>query len=389
MIDSSRSVHTAAFVRTDPTDGPARRLHHGTLTAAIGRGNRVKRREASRALALGLGGAFLRSAAVALPGIGTVAAQSRRALDLQLLGFALGIHVPAIAASMSILPAMPGYAVPKTARLSEIRTVTQTMIGGNADIGESDPPTVLSAVEAGARLKIVGKPYDSTSLVFVVNGDRVQSLADLARPETRVAIGARGDITHVILAAPLLKRGIGIEKMTLLELPGSGTRLSALLSGRIDAGSLHFDQVDSIMGKGNFRTLIEPWKEFAGWTNEVWVVRADWLGKPENERALTDFLKAQIIAFRRANTDFDWYLEGFRRFATLKDADKTTAATLRPVWEKLRSEIRAWPQDGNFSVAAIQAMLPACRAADAIRGTVRIEEIVETRCLQQALKEIG
>ena len=189
--------------------------------------------------------------------------------------------------------------------------------------------------------------------MFVVNGDRVKTLADLAKPDTRVAIGARGDITHVILVAPLLKRGIGLEKMTILELPGSGTRLSALLSGRIDAGSLHFDQVESIMGKGNFQILIEPWKEFTGWTNEVWVVRTEWLRKPENERALTDFLKANLIAFRRANADFDWYLDSFRKYVTLKDADKMTAATLRPIWEKLRNEVRAWPNDGNFSVAAI------------------------------------
>jgi len=349
----------------------------------------MKRRDASRALALGLGGAMLRSTAVALPGIGTALGQPRRALDLQLLGFALGIHVPATAAFMSILPAMPGYAEPKTARLSEIRMVTQTMIGGSADIGESDPPTVLSAAEAGAQFKIVGKPYDSTSLVFVVNGDRVKTLADLAKPETKVAIGARGDITHVILVAPLLKRGLDLSKMTILELPGSGTRLSALLSGRIDAGSLHFDQVESIMGKGNFQVLIEPWKEFTGWTNEVWVVRNDWLAKPGNERVLTDFLKTNLIAFRRANADFDWYLDSFRKYVTLKDADKMSAATLRPIWEKLKNEVRAWPADGNFSVAGIQAMLAACKAADAIRGTVKVEELVDTRYMQQALKELG
>jgi NitT/TauT family transport system substrate-binding protein len=294
-----------------------------------------------------------------------------------------------MAAINSILPSMAGYAESKTARLSEIRVVTQTMIGGTADIGESDPPTVLSAAEAGAPIKIVGKPYDSTSLVFVVNADRVKTIADLAKPETKVAIGARGDITHVILVAPLLKRGIGVDKMTIVELPGSGTRLSALLSNRIDAGSLHFDQVESIMGKGNFKVLIEPWKEFTGWTNEVWIVRNDWLAKPGNDRALIDFLKANLTAFRRANGDFDWYLESFRKYVTLKDADKTSAETLRPIWEKLRNEVRAWPADGNFSVGAVQAMLPACKAADAIRGTVKIEDVVDTRYMQQALKELG
>jgi len=349
----------------------------------------MKRRELCKAISAGLGGAVLPGAAIVLPTIGSAMAQQRRMLELQLLGFALGIHVPAMAAALSILPAMPGYAEPKTTRLSEIRMVTQTMIGGSADIGESDPPTVLSAVEAGARFKIVGKPYDSTSLVFVVNADRVKTFADLAQPDTRVAIGARGDITHVILTAPLLKRGIAIDRMTILELPGSGTRLSALLSGRIDAGSLHFDQVETIMGKGNFRILIEPGKEFSGWTNEVWLVRTDWLGKPDNERALVDFLKANILAFRRASTDFDWYLASFRKYVTLKDADKMSSDTLRPIWEKLRSEIRAWPDDGNFSVAAIQAMVPACKAADAIRGTVKVDDVVETRYWRQALKELG
>jgi NitT/TauT family transport system substrate-binding protein len=341
----------------------------------------MKRRDVNKAVGLGMLATLLRGA----PAL----AQQRRVLEVQLLGFALGIHVPATAAMMSILPSIAGYGEPKTTRLSEIRMVTQAMIGGTADIGESDPPTVLAAAEAGAQFKIVGKPYDSTSLVFVVNADRVKTLADLAKPETRVAIGARGDITHVILTAALLKRGFMLDKMTILELPGSGTRLSALLSNRIDAGSLHFDQVESIMSKGRFAVVTEPWKEFTGWTNEVWVVRTEWLARPGNERALIDFLKANLIALRRANTDFDWYLHNFRKYVTLKDADKTSAEMLRPIWEKLRGEVKAWPVDGNFTVAAIQAMVPACKAADAIRGTVNVAEVVDTRYMQQALKELG
>ena len=67
--------------------------------------------------------------------------------------------------------------------------------------------------------------------------------------------------------------------------------------------------IDAIAKQGNFKTLIEPWKEFQSWVNEVWVVRADWLNKPENERALVDFLKAQLLAFRKANSDFDVLLK--------------------------------------------------------------------------------
>jgi ABC-type nitrate/sulfonate/bicarbonate transport system substrate-binding protein len=263
------------------------------------------------------------------------------------------------------------------------------MVGGASDIGESDPPTVLAAIEAGAPLKIVGKPYNSSSLTLVVNADKVKTFADLAKPETRVAIGGKGDITHVMLVAPLIKHGVKFDKLTILELPGSGVRVNGMIAGRIDAGNLHFDQMAAIAGKGNFKALVEPWKEFSTWTNEVWVVRADWLKKPENERALVDFLKATVVAYRRANTDFDWYLDSFRKYATIPNADKMTAEKLRPIWQKLKDEVNAWPSDGAFGVKDIADMIPACKGADAIRGTVKAEDVVEAKYMAQAVKELG
>ena len=163
-----------------------------------------------------------------------------------------------------------------------------------------------------------------------------------------------------------------------------------MLSGKIEAGSLHFDQVEAIASKGNFKTMIEPWKELPGWANEVWVVRADWLRKPENEKALVDFLKANLMAYRKANSDFDWYLERFRKYVTLPNADKMTAETLRPIWQKLKDEVKAWPADGgSFGVKQFQDLLPAYKGADAIRGTVKLDEVVVPKYLQQALKELG
>jgi NitT/TauT family transport system substrate-binding protein len=214
---------------------------------------------------------MLRGAALFGAGIGVALAQGKRALDLQLLGFALGIHVPATAAFMSIMPSMAGYAEPKTARLSEIRMVTQAMIERQCRHRRIGPPTVLAAAEAGAQFKIVGKPYDSTSLVFVVNGDRVKTLADLAKPEdARGDRRARGDITHVILVAPLLKRGLDLSKMTVLERPDrarASPRCSPVASMR--EACISISRIDH--GQGNFQVLIEPWKEFtAGPTKSGW-----------------------------------------------------------------------------------------------------------------------
>lgn len=316
-------------------------------------------------------------------------AQQGRVPKLNLLGFVLAIHVPAVAAIQDILPNTFGYGQPDISRMNQIRVVTQSMLGGSGDVGNVDPPTTIAADEAGGKLKMVGKFYNQTSLVLLVNADRVKSYEDLAKPSTRVAIGAKGEITHIMLVGPLLKRGIEFDKMTVLEMPGSGARVSALLSNRIDAGNVHFDQVDAIAKQGNFKVLIEPWKEFRNWVNEIWVVREDWLGKPENERLLVDLLKATSMAFRKANTDFDWYLEQYKKYSSIPSAQQTTAESLRPTWERLRTELKAWPEDVAVTVSEFDELLPAYRAAGAIRGTVKIEDIVEPKYAQQALRELA
>lgn len=342
-----------------------------------------KRRDLLKMMAIAGGGSALGA------GGRLARAQAPRALNIQLLGFSLGIHVPAIAAVADLLPEMPGYAAPRLTRLNQVRLVTQTLVAGAADVGETDLPTVLAAAEAGADLKIVGKPYDSTSLVLLVNAETIRDFDDLAKPETRVAIGARGEITHVLWIAPLLKRGLPADRATILEMPGSGTRINAMRAKRIDAAHLHFDQAEALMKDGQFKVLVQPWKDFPAWINEVWAVPGPWLRKPENERAIVDLLKANITAFRRANRDLAWYAKSYREHATLKDAKGATEESLRSVWEQLAREIKAWPNDMNFGLQAFQEVLPAYKAAGAIQGTARVEQIVETRYVAQALKELG
>jgi NitT/TauT family transport system substrate-binding protein len=346
----------------------------------------MRRRELCKALSLSVGGGLVGLAPFALlPAF----AQQKRALDMQLLGFVLGTQVPANAAVFEIMPQMFGYAPPNIARLDQVRVITQTLIGESAEIGSADLPTSLSAAEAGAKLKVVGKLYDKTTHVFVANADKIKSFEDLIRPDVRVSVGIRGEVSQIMLFEPLRKRGIDANKATNIEMPGSGSRMNALLAGRIDATYMHFDQFASIAGKGNFQILIRPWSEFPAWWHETWIVRAQWLEDPQNERALVDLLKANIIAFRKANTDFDWYLQMYRKYSSLKGAKTVTEAELRPNWEYVRNDIKAWPNDMKFTLAEAKQLIPAYIGADAIRGTAKLEDVVEPKYVEQALRELG
>lgn len=314
-------------------------------------------------------------------------AQGGKPLKANLLGFALGIHVPTTAALLDVMPTM-GYA-PTFQRMDQIRTLTQTLIAGAAEIGETDSITVMSAVESGADLKIVSLWYMHTSLVFVANADKVREFKDLEKPENVVAINGKGDITHVMLMGPLLKRGVDVKKVNLVEIGGSGARMQALLAGRVSAVPVHFDQAAEMQKKGNFKVLLEPWKEYKAWINEIWACSGAWLKKKENERAVIDLIKAQMTAFRKANTDPAWYAAGYRKHVTLKDADKATEESIKPVWEGLSKNIGAWPAKIEMKMEYWHDLLPVYKQAEAIQGKIKPEQVVETSLARQAVSELG
>lgn len=321
---------------------------------------------------------------------GTAWGQAGRVLDIPIVGFTLGIHVPSIVAMKEILPTLPGYAPARTTRFASQRVITQTIVSGQGDIGAGDPIITLRAAEAGAEVKIIGLVFNSTSLVFVVNGTKIKQLQDLQNPGIVVAVNSKGDFTHVLLVGPLLKRGVDLSKVTVVEIGGSGARTRALLAGRVDAVPVHFDQAYDLAKQGNYPVLLDPAKEYKAWFGEVYFATAEWLKKPENKRAAIDLLKANLIAFRRASKDFAWFAEQYRKHSTVQDAAKTPEETIRPVWDVLRQQVNAWPGAmETFAVENFKELIPVYKAAEALQGTVNVENVVDRTYLEQALKELG
>ena len=193
----------------------------------------------------------------------------------------------------------------------------------------------------------------------------------------------------IVIVGPMQKRGLDPEKLTFVEMPGSGTRMRGLLADRVDASLIHFDQAEKVAEQGNFKVTIEPHKEYPVWVNEIWTAKGDWLAKPENRRAAVDVLKATLTGFRRAGDDLDWFTDKYRKFASFKNAKDATADELRPLWETLRGPMNAWPRDMGFNLANFEAVLPAYKASGAIAGSVDLGAVIQTQYVEQALDELG
>ena len=350
----------------------------------------LSRREVMKVLAFGAGAGVLGETMLSLGGRSSVWAQGGRVLDIPVVGFTLGIHVPSMAAMKEILPTLPGYAAAKTTRFASQRVITQTIVSGSGDIGAGDPIITLRAAEAGADVKIIGLVFNSTSLVFVVNGNKVKQLQDLQKPEIVVAVNSKGDFTHVLLVGPLLKRGVDLSKVTVVEIGGSGGRTKALLAGRVDAVPVHFDQAFDIAKQGNYPVLLDPAKEYKAWFGEVYFATTEWLKKPENKRAAVDLLKANLLAFRRASKDFAWFADEYRKYSTNEGAAKAPDDTIKPVWEILVKQVNAFPGAmESFTVQNFKDLVPVYMAAEALEGKVDVAKIVDRTYLDQALKELN
>jgi NitT/TauT family transport system substrate-binding protein len=135
--------------------------------------------------------------------------------------------------------------------------------------------------------------------------------------------------------------------------------------------------------------LVEPWKVYDRWISEAWLVNRGWLGEKENQRALVDLNKAMITSFRRANADYSYFARGYRKYATVPGAADISDDALRPIWQRLSTEIRAWPDDGGFKREYFKQLLPVYRQARAVKAEPDLNTAVEPGFVDQALQELG
>jgi NitT/TauT family transport system substrate-binding protein len=340
----------------------------------------MTRRKTVSLLAAGIGGRMLLPRAAA--------AQQKRSLHLELQGFSLGIHVPQVMAVRELM-VQAGFAEPKLDRIESMQVITQSIVANSAEAGDSDVVSALRATEAGGKITLTGLVYNSTSQVLVVNADKIKTYQDFTNPENAIALNSRGDFIYVMISGALARNKIDLEDTTIVEMGGSGSRVKALLAGRVAAVPMHFDQTPEVLKQGNYKVLVEPWKVYERWISEGWLVNRAWMAEADNQRALVELNKAVIASFRHATSDYGYFARGYRTYATVPGAAEITDETLRPIWQKLATEIRAWPGDGGFKREYFEQLLPVYRQAKAVKGTPDLNAAVEPRFVDQALQELG
>lgn len=327
--------------------------------------------------------------AISLPALPAFGAE--RTLTCNTVGFSLGIHIPSqFAMREGMDAASKGAATCNAVRIDKLPVITQNLLSGASQIADSDIVSTLKSVKAGADLKVIGLTYNSSSLVFVANGDMVKSVADLTKPGIVVAVNSKTDFTAIMLAGPLAEAGHTMKDIELVEIGGSGNRVKALLAGRVHAIPAHIDQVQVIQKQGNYTILIQPWKAYKAWYGEVLCASGAWLADASNRADAVACIQAHVAAFRKANSDFGWYAEQYRKYATLKDANKASDDDIRAAWDPLKNVVKAWPNDmETLTAEGFDALNDPYVKAGVFDAPIDMATVVDRSLLDEALANLG
>lgn len=308
-------------------------------------------------------------------------------LKIAVPGNTLGVHVPYMAAINEILPEL-GQPAAEWERVPKLQTITQSILSGQTEVGAGDAISTLRAVEAGADLRIIGNAFMHTSLVFVVNADKVSEPKDLEKSDVTIAVNSKGDFTHVMVVGPMTDAGVDMNKVNLITMGGSGNRMRALIAGKVDGVPLHFDQASELAEMGNFKVLIEPAKAYEAFLGEVYIVSGEWLKDPENRERAKALLEATTLAFRKANEDPAWYAAMYRKYGTQDSMAGASDEEVEVVRQALGSDIGTWPADMRHNMGVYETLIPVYEAAGAVRGTVDLSKVVDTSLIEEVLEKL-
>lgn len=332
---------------------------------------------------VGSAGALAGSVILGVPGW----AEAATKLTVNVVGFTLGIHIPLHATLGEGLAAETGQEAPDVVRIDKLPVITQSVMSGASQIGDGDIVTTLRAIEAGASLKIIGLSYNSTSLVYVGNGKTVRSLEDLAQPGKVVAVNSSGDFTYLTLVGPLRDKGIALDKLTVIDIGGSGNRVRALMAGKVDAVPMHIDQAMELASQGDYPIILKPWEVYKAWFGEVLFCDERWLAAPENRETAVAFIRAQLKSFRRANDDFGWYADMFRKYTTAPNGKSMGDDQIKAGWEILSRDVKAWPGSmETLTVENFENLLPVFKETGALNGTIDMSKALDLSILEEAKK---
>jgi NitT/TauT family transport system substrate-binding protein len=260
-------------------------------------------------------------------------------------------------------------------------TLRNMLAGGGSPYGEVNPVAVVSAVLAGADLKIVSDNVLTVAeFVWAVRADSpIKTLKDLKGKK----IGYTNPRSTSQALANLLLESAGYAPgdVEMVKTGGFGEGVAALEAGQVDIVPITEPLWSKY--KGKFRAIVVASDALPPLDNVVGVTTVEMAEKRG------DFIKAVIRARRKAvkfmhdNPDAAAEIVA-KQYTIEKDVAKSAILNLT------RSTTKGVPYwgEGDIHLEGLKRMIEAQKKVGAISGDVDYNKLIDTRFLPDDLKKI-
>src|SRR5215469_847318 len=260
-------------------------------------------------------------------------------------------------------------------------TLRNMLAGGGVPYGEVNPGVVVSAVLAGADLKIVSDNVLTVAeFVWAVKPDSpIKTLKDLKGRK----IGYTNPRSTSQALANMLVQSAGLkpDEVELVKTGGFGEGIAALDSGLIDVAPITEPLWSKV--KGKYRAVVTASDVLPPLDNVVGVATEEMMEKRG------DFIRAVIRARRKAVKFMKEHPdEAGDIVAKQYNLEPEVArAAVRTLTTSTTKGVPYWGE-GEIHLEGLKRMIEAQRSVGAINGEVDYNKIIDTRFLPDDLKAI-
>jgi ABC-type nitrate/sulfonate/bicarbonate transport system substrate-binding protein len=257
--------------------------------------------------------------------------------------------------------------------------VTQALLSGRIDVGETDAEGVLNAVSAaGASVVAVAAPSQHLSYVIAAQPE-IKSLKDLVGKP--FAISRPGALSQYLLFPALDREGIARNAVTWVPIGGASERRLALVNNRVKGALLHLDYFFAAQRDAKVVALDRAVRSNPDYPHELLVVRKELADKqPE---AITAVTRSIIEACRFMVTNRERTLEIYRKYTGENDSKLANEA-----YDALLA-IRGFGVNGGMTAKGMEAAARLAMENGSIKQAIPLSAWADFRFQEDVLRRIG
>jgi NitT/TauT family transport system substrate-binding protein len=251
--------------------------------------------------------------------------------------------------------------------------LAQSLISGDTQIGMGSAPELITAVNAGVRMRAVWGISNKMPYALISTA-QIRSVGDLKGK--KIAVSSRGSLSEFLAAYVLKNKGLDPQRdVTYLPIGGVPTRFAAVQSGSVDASLISAAHFEKARQSGlNLLFMLEDL--IPEWPLDIIYLREDFLANREPE--FRAYLKAyqQGVATSKKNPE--------AAIAGLQKALRFDPAVAR---EGYQAYVSSLPDDGRIAEKGLELTVDQMFESGTIKRKFPMAELIDYRYIREAQKK--